>query len=437
MGVAVLLAASPRAPAAQSDNALPETVVAAFQNPRVATLYSIEPGNVSPSDTNFHHYEVLGKSGIDADEARRVLADLQQSLSRANRGPAMCFEPHHRISVHSGAHTYDLVICYLCGLLRVYRDDSLLTGLTLSGTPQLLNELGAKHGLPKPQVLTRDELQRQEIERASAHWLAVMPASIRPLWQESLAHHTATDYPALEAALAQEFPDEQQRILVLFAWYASGTGRWSGYPVAEEIPADLLRRYPFSELSRLAQSNALTDLQLKGAARFFAGWILGHQESDHRQVLTRGLQDYFRATDQWVANMPRSIRPLWKDAFWYEAHVAEADLERIVAALDQEYTDRNQLVLALLSWYGSGIGIECNCARYEYIVTDLLFKFSTPDLVAAAQSRPLTEKELDGAARFLAHWEFQRDRPHEIEGFPPSLKALLLAHISRGASRSG
>jgi hypothetical protein len=294
-----------------------------------------------------------------------------------------------------------------------------------------LNELAAKHGLPKPQVLSRDELQRQEIDRESAHWLAVMPASIRPLWQESLAHHTPTDYPALEAALAQEFPDEQQRILVLFAWYASGSGGWSGYSLAEEMPANLLRRYPFSELSRLAQSNALADLQLKGAARFFAGWILGHRESDDRQVLIRGLQDYFRATDQWVADMPRSLRPLWKDAFWYEAHVVEADREGMVAALNQEYTDRNQLILALLSWYGSGIGIECDCANYEYIVTDLLFKFSTADLVAAAQSRPLNEKELDGAARFLAHWEFQRDRPHEIEGFPPALKAVLLAHISR------
>jgi hypothetical protein len=146
LAVALLLAASPRTPALQPANTLPEAVVAALQNPQVATLYSIEPGGVSPFDTNFHHYEVLGKSRIDRDEARRVLADLQQSLSRPNGGPALCFEPHHLISVHAGAHTYDLVICYLCGGLRVYRDGSLLTGLLLSGTPQLLNELAATHG---------------------------------------------------------------------------------------------------------------------------------------------------------------------------------------------------------------------------------------------------------------------------------------------------
>jgi len=118
---------------------------------------------------------------------------------------------------------------------------------------------------------------------------------------------------------------------------------------------------------------------------------------------------------------------------WYEAHVDNAYRDRMVAALNHEFTDRNQAILALLSWYGSGIGVKCNCASYEYIVTDLLFKFSSADLVVAAQSRPLTEKQLDGAARFLADWYFQRERPHEIEDFPPPLKALLLAHIySRG-----
>jgi hypothetical protein len=435
IGLPFILAAPPPAPAAQLDNNLPEAVVAALENPQTATLYSIEPGRVSEFDMDFHHYEVLGKSRIGGDEARRVLADLRESLSRPNGGPAMCFQPHHRISVHSGAHTYDLVICYLCGGLRIYRDDSFIAGLLLAGTPKVLNELAVKHGLPKPQILVRDELQRQEMERAAAHWLTVMPASVRPLWPEFLARHGPADYRPLEVALAQEFPEERQRILVLFAWYASGTGRWSGYPADEEIVADLLHRYPFAELSQVAQSDALTDLQLKGAARFFAGWILGHQESDDRRVLTQGLTDYFRATDNWVAEMPASIRPLWKDALWYEAHVDDTDRDRMTAALNQQFTDRNQLILALLSWYGSGIGVECQCARYEYVALDLLFKYSTADLVAAAQSQPLTEKQLDGAARFLAHWYFQRERPHEIEGFPQPLKAALLAHIhSRGYS---
>lgn len=44
----------------------------------------------------------------------------------------------------------------------------------------------------------------------------------------------------------------------------------------------------------------------------------------------------------------------------------------------------------------------------------LLFRFGTADLVAAAQSRPLTEQQLDGAARFLVDWYFQQERPHQI-----------------------
>lgn len=431
IGLPFILIARQAAPATRPENTLPEAVVAALQNAPSATLYSIEPDQVSDFDTDFHHYKVLGESKIDGDEARRVLADLQESLSRPNGGFAMCFRPHHRISVRAGTHSYDLVICYLCGGLRIYRDDSFIAGLLLNGSPQLLNELAVKHGLPKPQVLSSHELQVQESEREAAHWLAVMPAAVRPLWQEFLARPGRPDYRSVEAALAQEFPDEQQRILALFAWYASGTGRWSGYPSYEDVVADLLRRYPFSELSQLAQSTGLTDLQIKGAARFFAGWILGNRESDDRQRLTQGLKDYFRATDRWVADMPSSIRPLWKDSMWYEAHVGDTDRDRMIAALNQEFTDRNQIILALLSWYGSGIGVECHCARYEYAAQDLLFTFSSANLVAAAQSRPLTEKQLDGAARLLADWYFQRERPHEIESFPQPLKAVLLAHIHR------
>jgi len=71
----------------------------------------------------------------------------------------------------------------------------------------------------------------------------------------------------------------------------------------------------------------------------------------------------------------------------------------------------------------------------EYVVQDLLFKYSTADLVAAAQSQPLTQQQLDGAARFLADWYFQRERPHDIEDLPQPLKAVLLAHIhGRGYS---
>ncbi len=414
-----------------TDNALPPEVVDAFQHAAAARLYAIEPGDVTEFDTNFHHYQVLGEATLNASETQRVLADLQASLARPNGGPAMCFQPHHRISVHSGKHTYDLVICYLCGGLRIYRDDSLIRGLLLAGTPRLLNELAAQHGVPKPEVLTRAETVHQQIESAAAHWVEVMPASLRPLWPRFTARTGLPDYASLEPALAGQYPDERQRILALFAWYASGVGEWSGYPSYEDVVADLLQRYPYAELSQLAQSDTLTDLQLKGAARFFAGWILGHEASNDRRVLTGGLKDYFSATARWTANMPRSLRPLWTDDLWYSFRVAGAQREGMLAALSREFTERSQAVLALLGWFGSGIGTECSCARYEYVAQELLITFDPADVAAALESRPLTEQQLDGAARFLANWYFQREHPHAIEAFPAQVKAMLLAHIQR------
>jgi hypothetical protein len=433
VGLLIVLSAVCPATAADLDNKLPDAVVAAFQNPDQVTLYAIEPDLEPTTDSDFHHYKVLGKSIIDRKDSRLALSDVQSSLANWNQRIGMCFNPHHGLRVRSGKHTYDLVICYLCQGLLVYVDDStLLAALHITGTPALLNELSARHALPKPQILVRDEQAAKEQQRADAHWMSVMPASIKPVWSEFLSSPGPAALQPLREALAKEIPDTTQQILVLFAWYGSGAGPWSGFPAYEEVVAELLQRYPRSALLEVAHSDRLTDPQLRGAARFFAAPFLGSQGSDDRVILSQGLNTYFKVTANWRAAMPASIRPLWTDDMWYLAHAGNADLHRMIDALAQEFPDKNGLLLELLSWYGSGIGARCSfCARYEFIVDDLLFQFSSDEIVKAALSKPLTEEQLDGAARFFADWYFQRERPTDIQNFPSSLKSTLLAHIQK------
>jgi hypothetical protein len=427
----MLLAVSTACPAiaANTTNELPDEVIAALKNPDQVTLYSIEPEQVPTSE--FHRYKVLGKTIIDHQEAERVLADVQSSLANWNHGIGLCFEPHHGLRVRSGSHTYDLVICYLCQGMLVYVDDStLLANLHLTGTPALLNELSARHALPKPQILVRDEEREKEQQRDDAHWMSVMPAPIKPLWNDFLRSRGPAPLEPLQEALAKDIPDTKQQILTLFAWYGSGVGRWSGYPAYEDAVAELLQRYPRSSLFEVAHSDQLTDPQLRGAVRFFAAPFLGNRDPNDRKDLSRALDAYSKVVANWTAAMPASIRPLWTDDMWYLAHIQDADHHRMVDALKQEFPDGNQLLLKLLSWYGSGVG-----ARYEYIADDLLFQFPTEEIVAAAQSKPLTEEQLDGAARFFADWYFQRERPNDIKNFPASFKTTLLAHIQKRGNK--
>jgi hypothetical protein len=404
-------------------------------------LFSIEPEPAPTSE--FHQYRVLGKSKIDPGEAERALADVQSSLANWDQRIGLCFNPHHGLRVRSGAHSYDLVICYLCQTVLVWLDDStLLATLHLTGTPSVLNELSAKHALPKPQILVMDEQSTKEQQQAEAHWMRVMPASIKPLWNDFvmgndfLMPRGSTALQPLQEALAKDIPDTKQQILTLFAWYSSGVGVWSGYPAYEEAPAELLRRYPRSVLFEVAQSDRLTDPQLKGAARLFAAPFLDDRARNDRNSLTQGLNIYFKVVAAWTDAMPASIRPLCTDDLWYLAHTNDATVRRMIEVLQQEFPDKNQLLLKLLSWYGSGIGARCGfCARYEYIVDDLLFQFPTQEIVAAAQSGPLTEQQLDGAARFFADWYFQRERPNDAKNLPASFKSTLLTHIQKRGNK--
>ncbi len=70
---------------------------------------------------------------------------------------------------------------------------------------------------------------------------------------------------------AQAYPDQQDRILALFAWFGSGAGPWLGCPAYEQTPEYLLLQESVEELVDVLQSQSLSEEELEGAARFFAG----------------------------------------------------------------------------------------------------------------------------------------------------------------------
>ena len=404
----------------EAPNKFPEDVVSFFLASDKVTLYSIEPNEKGRE--NFHGYKVLGKARIKNSETAAILADLKKSLTDKNGG-ALCFNPHHALRAAASGHTYDIVICYLCGEVLTYGMDSTptanaLTGNEIAGSPSVINDIAEKHGLPKPMVLIRTERVIKAAEDDETHWMSAMPLSLRPLWHAS----SRRDLMAMRDALAQEYPSAKQQILALFSWYGSSHSPWResswGY---EEVPARLLEDYSFTAVLSEAQSSQLTDHELEGAARFFATYYLRSQDIHNRQALKDAIARYSQDTDRWLRAMPSSIRPLWKDEMWYYQggfRLSVPDHTLMQQALAEEFPDNNARIRVLFDWYGSGAGVKRNAAGYENIVDRLLCDFTTPELAQALQST-LTQQQLDGATRLFAHWEYQRNRKGEVGQLPP------------------
>lgn len=145
--------------------------------------------------------------------------------------------------------------------------------------------------LPEPRKEVDDMAARaKQGEISYARWCAAMPKSLQPRWERATRDEVLPNVKPLRAALAKEFPDTGQRILALFSWYGSGAGPWSGFPSYESAAEELLLDIPTLDLIAAAQADNLTETQLEGAARLFAGWSFSQRRPDDRKTLPAALK---------------------------------------------------------------------------------------------------------------------------------------------------
>jgi len=138
---------------------------------------------------------------------------------------------------------------------------------------------GPRRGVEKIQAMDK------AAHDASESWLNAMPSDLRPLWPKlredpqwwsNPPAAVTTSANVLEPELEREFPDPKKRILALFSWFGSGEGPWSGYPVYEDVPPELLLEYPPSDLQVALRDASLTELEMEGAARFLSLYCYGY-----------------------------------------------------------------------------------------------------------------------------------------------------------------
>ncbi len=132
------------------------------------------------------------------------------------------------------------------------------------------------------------------------------------------------------------------------------------------------------------------------------------------------------AEKRWLAAMPTPLLPLWTDDV--VEGFDQPDLASFREALAQ-IGDRNERVLALLRWYGSGDGPWSGFPAYECVAERLLLDYPTAVLNDIGCSIEFDAAQLEGLARLLAGWDFSMQRPDDLDSVSPRLKARLLLHV--------
>jgi hypothetical protein len=146
----------------------------------------------------------------------------------------------------------------------------------LSDSEPLLRWFDSR-GIPGPRREVEEEKARYQADkRALDRWLAAVPGTLS---EEKEAVFPSDGHPSdaessamLRSKLAKGEPSPIRQVRLLFRWYGSGAGPWSGFPSYEQVPENLLLTYPTATLVAVAEATDLSEQELEGAARLFGGW---------------------------------------------------------------------------------------------------------------------------------------------------------------------
>lgn len=181
-------------------------------------------------------------------------------------------------------------------------------------------------------------------------------------------------------------------------------------------------------------TNWSSDAEILNTAEWFE-WFDRRGITAPREVFDRGVAEGRKtraAEERWIKSMPSSLVPLWPSVS-KEIDRTEYETDLFDSALSKEFPDKDARILVLMAWFGNGMGPWSGYPAYENVPEQMLLKYSTLELVAAATSRTLNEDETEGAARLFAGWDFNQSRPQDNALLPAELKRRLLEHSLKSA----
>lgn len=146
----------------QVQQKLPADVRSVLENPESFELLSLFPAEEGllpeiweqrgyADLERMHRYAVLGKTRLGTGDRMKVLDAVYRGIGDSDGTVAACFKPRHGIRARRGETTVELVICYECLSMIVYRNGAHTGSASTTGKPtRALTAMLKSKGVPLP-----------------------------------------------------------------------------------------------------------------------------------------------------------------------------------------------------------------------------------------------------------------------------------------------
>jgi hypothetical protein len=141
--------------------------------------------------------------------------------------------------------------------------------------------------------------------------------------------------------------------------------------------------------------------------------------------MRKSLEQGERDRKRWIAAMPKGLKPVWKDSVGQFGNV---NPEPLLKALRGSISKKEDQILALLEWFGSGSGPWSGFPSYESAAEELLLEYQITEIVSAIEGKKLSAEQTEGTARLFGGWAFSQKHPKGLEQVPAEIKRSLWEH---------
>jgi TPR repeat protein len=333
---------------------LPEEVLKALDSPSSITLYSIQPrGGPDLPEWDFHGHHQNGHLELKPNQAKQAIAALNDAISKGAAGieSACLINPRHALRVISSGNTYDILICYECGQLELYKNDQPLPfSGSIGSKPDALNRLLQQSGIPladDPNALHAsysDEaklaLQRAgEGDAKAQELIGKYLISGRGMTKDedqgikwlAKSYGTSVDNPDFEVRLGKMFdhsrdvqPDYQRTMKLFRA--AADTGNAEGqyqlgyvYELGEGVAVDQAEALRWFHKAA-DQGNPKAQYQL--GVYFAKGWVVEQNYSEAMKWFSKAAEQGHPEAMDWIGSIFKEGLGVNKDLgeayFWFQ-----------------------------------------------------------------------------------------------------------------------
>ncbi len=142
------------------------------------------------------------------------------------------------------------------------------------------------------------------------------------------------------------------------------------------------------------------------------------------------------ALARWREVLPDCLKPFSEDIMRQVDEFGRLpDVSPLQQAIERAHPHAGERALVLFDWFGHGLGPWSGFPSYESVAESLLMRIPIADVLHALASPDLSDTKLEGAARFLAGWEFRSNRRSELAQLPDAARRRLLEHIRQSPNR--